>query len=349
MRTAALLLSGGSGLRLWPSSTQERPKQFLPLFKDRSLYAMTLERLVAADIDTIYVSGNAMHRDLLKEQAVAAGAADVRFIFEPVRRDSAAAIAAGVACIASDMGDDVVVLVLPCDHLIADGESFATSLTEAIDLARLGYLATFGIMPTFPSTEFGYIQRGARIPGHRSAFEVEKFHEKPRAEIAATYLACGDYDWNGGMFAFMASVFRREAEQHMAAIWCAALQSSEKATRSGSDVHLDAAAFRSAPKTSIDFGLMEKSQCVGVVPATFDWSDVGNWSAVYEASAKDVHESVLVGNVLAHAAKRSLIHADGIKVVVSGIDDLIVVGTPEGVFIARKGDAPMVKTLLEKA
>ncbi|MGL5363730.1 MAG: mannose-1-phosphate guanylyltransferase [Bosea sp. (in: a-proteobacteria)] len=347
MARAALILSGGGGLRLWPASTEHKPKQFLSLFDHDSLFERTLKRLKAAKIDVVYVIGNARHRNLLEDQAKAVGLSEIRFLFEPARRDSAAAIAAGVAAISNDLGDDTVVLALPCDHLIPDEAAFAASVDEAVELAGHGFLCTFGLLPSFASVEFGYIQRGRPVEGHSNAFMVERFHEKPRQDVAERYAATEGFYWNSGMFAFEARTFAREAAMHMPDVWHAAAASVKAVREEGRCRWLDQASFERSPKISIDFGLMEKSNNVGVVPASFPWSDVGTWAAVHEASKSASDDVVLQGDVVVHDVSNAMVHADGLKVIVAGVSDIVVVATRDGVFVCRKDMTPIVKQLLE--
>ncbi|MGL5115188.1 MAG: mannose-1-phosphate guanylyltransferase [Beijerinckiaceae bacterium] len=344
----ALLLSGGAGTRLWPVSTEERPKQFMPLFGAQSLFQKTLRRLRAASFDEIWVVTNRRHAEIAKDQAVEIGEELAACLLEPERRDSAAAIAAGVQAIAERHGKDALVTVLPCDHLIPSEEAFAEALAAGFDLARLGWLGTFGIAPTFPSSEFGYIQRGARIDGHAEAFEVGKFHEKPGVEKAREYIAHGDFSWNSGMFAFKTDVFAREAMTHMPDIWAAAGKTVAASRWDGNVMELDPEAFSAIRKISIDFGLFEVSSAVGMVPGRFEWLDVGNWATALGALDRDAAGNAAVGDVTMLDTSGSLIIGDGVRVLTAGLEKMIVVATPKGVFVAPLSRAVEVKKLLEK-
>ncbi|MFM9973495.1 MAG: sugar phosphate nucleotidyltransferase, partial [Beijerinckiaceae bacterium] len=199
-KVVALLLSGGAGTRLWPVSRPECPKQFLKLFGALSLYQLTLKRLRAAGVDEVIVAANRNHELLLAEQATEIKETAPLLMLEPARRDSGPAIAAGVALAKERFGDDVIVCAMPCDHLIPDSLRFSETLQTAIALARSGYLGTFGITPTAPSTEFGYLQQGQAIAGHAGTFRVDRFHEKPKLDLAVRYLTEGGFSWNSGMF-----------------------------------------------------------------------------------------------------------------------------------------------------
>lgn len=347
--TVAILLSGGAGTRLWPMSRPECPKQFLKLFGDRhSLYQLTLMRLHDCGVDHIIVAANKDHEALLREQAAEIGGQSPHIIFEPARRDSGLAIAAAVATARKLYGDDITVGAFPCDHLIPDTRAFDKTLRSAIVLAGLGYLATFGIMPTSPSPEFGYLQRGEPIAGHPDGYRVVKFHEKPKPELAARYLAEGSYAWNSGMFVFTAKTFAAEAEAAMPELWTAALKATELAvTREGASF-LDGPTFLAAPKISIDYALFEKSDRVAMVPAQFAWSDVGNWSAVFGLMDQDDAGNATSGDVGLRDCRDSLIIADDSRIIGIGLTDMLVVARPEGVFVAPRSRATEVKDLLER-
>ena len=345
-RTVALLLSGGGGRRLWPASTDDAPKQFLRLFDERSLFQKTLARLATVGIADIVIVANTRHEALVRRQTAETGAAAPLLLLEPMRRDSAAAIAAGVEAIIARHGGDALVAVLPCDHLIPDAAHFAKALGEAAELAALDRLVTFGIRPTFPSTEFGYIQRGAAIQNHPNGYAVAQFHEKPNRDVAARYLASGDYFWNSGMFVFRAGEFVREANAHMPDISTAATNAVRHGRAEGDRIVLDEPAFAAARRASIDIALFEKSERVGVVPVSFPWSDVGTWRSVYEAHQKDSAGNALVGNVLACEASNTLVISEGVKVVVVGVDELVVIASPQGVFVAPRSRASEVKDII---
>jgi len=255
---------------------------------------------------------------------------------------------AGVQAVSARHGDGALLAILPCDHLIPDAAAFAQVLAAGFDLARLNRLGTFGIVPTFPSSEFGYIQRGAAINGHDGAYDVMTFHEKPNAAKAAEYISTGEYCWNSGMFAFRAGVFANEARTHMPDIWNKAGEAVRASVADGALLALDPDAFGAIRKTSIDFGLFELSKAVAVVPATFDWLDVGNWAAALGALDQDQNGNASVGDVRLLDTSGSLIIGDGVRIIASGLDKMIVVATSDGVFVAPLQRAADVKKLLEK-
>src|SRR5262249_38586138 len=261
-------------------STDEKPKQFLKLFGQCSLYQRTIARVSAAEVDGIVIITNVAHEPHVSAQVDGLVTVKPTVVLEPMRRDSGPAIAAGVAAIAAEYGPDAIVVALPCDHLIPDEAHFRRSLAEGVALADSGFLGTFGIRPTYPSTEFGYIRRAGAIEGQSNAFRVASFHEKPTRERAQTFIDDGGYDWTGGMFAFRADVSAAQAERHMPQLWRAASEAARTGTRREGRLLLAADPFAQAPRTSIDYALFEKSDQVGVVPVSFAWSDVGNWGSV---------------------------------------------------------------------
>jgi mannose-1-phosphate guanylyltransferase / mannose-6-phosphate isomerase len=343
----ALILSGGGGTRLWPVSTDATPKQFLKLFGQQSLYQRTLARLAAAAVDDIVVVCNVAYEQQVRTQAADIAVPRPMVVLEPMRRDSGPAIAAGIAAITAEHGPEAVILVLPCDHLIPDEAHFVQSLGEGIALADLGYLGTFGICPTGPSTEFGYIQRADALAGHRNAYRVARFHEKPTRERAERYLADGGFDWNSGMFVFRADTFASQAERHMAELWRLSADAVHGGTRDDRKLVLAADSFARAPRISIDYALFEKSDNVGVVPVSFAWSDVGNWASVHDALDKDAAGNAMVGDVAMRDASGNLVVGEGVKVALIGLNDLVVVASPQGTFVAPRSRAAEIKALLE--
>lgn len=348
----AVLLSGGGGTRLWPASTQACPKQFLSLFGALSLYQLTLQRLLKAGVDEIVIVANAAHEVLLREQAAAIGHDNPHLLLEPMRRDSAAAIAAGAAFATRYFGPESLIAVMPCDHLIPDIAAFSKTLEDGFALARLGFLGTFGIVPTWPSPEFGYIQSGEPITGHATARRVAMFHEKPSPERASAYLAAGGYAWNSGMFVFKAGVFTAQAHTHMPEIYGPVSESLDKARDEKGSYFLDPDSFARSRKTSIDYALFEKSDKVGVVPAGFAWSDVGTWNAVHEALAGTGGDAATanaqVGDVTLKDASGCLAIAEpGTRLVLIGLEDVVAITTPQGTFVAPRARAAEIKAIIE--
>ena len=345
-RVVALLLLGGAGSRLWPASTDACPKPFLKLLGPRSLYQMSLSRLSAAGVDEIVSVANSALEQIIRGQAAEIGHPPPALVLEPFPRDSGPAIAAGVAAVLQRDPPETVVLAAPGDHLIADESAFSRALADAARVALDDRLVTFGIRATAASTEYGYVQRGKPLAGLGGAFAVEKFHEKPQRGIADGYLRGGGYDWNSGIFVFTAGLFAREAERHMPAIWSAATHAVAAQQQGSATIVLDRDAFGRAPKTSIDYALFEKSERVATIPVSFAWSDIGNWNSVHNALPRDPSGNAAAGDAVLRDVSGTLVVADGVKVVVVGMDDVIVVSSPRGTFVAPRSRAAEIKGLV---
>jgi mannose-1-phosphate guanylyltransferase/mannose-6-phosphate isomerase len=341
----AVLLLGGGGIRLWPLSTDERPKQFLTLFHGKSLYQLTLERVIACGINSIHVITNERYFDRAREQAAKLGL-QPDFILEPMRRDSAPAIAAAVSSIQALSGPNACIAVLPCDHLITDHAAFGRALDDAVTTLKSGLLVTFGIQPSGPSTEYGYIEKGKKLDLASEAFQAASFKEKPNRETAFSYLSSGNYFWNSGIFVFRAIDFAREAENYMPQIWSTARSSVELGRRTPDALRLHADAFGNAEKISIDFALFEKSKSVALLPRNFAWSDVGNWASVHEAVPRDADGNASVGDAAIHESQNTLAYGEGVRVIALGLNDVVVIASAEGVFVAPMSRAAEIKNLL---
>lgn len=341
----AVLLSGGGGTRLWPISTETRPKQFLRIFGELSLFQLTLERVRDCGVSDIHVVTNAAYAHDVQVQAHERGIG-VSLILEPMRRDSAAAISAGLAYLEAAFGSDVVAVVLPCDHLIPNHMAFRDAMLDAVTMARTGSLVTFGIKPTSPSMEYGYIRQGEELSASEKAFRASEFREKPNQVLAEAYLASGDYHWNSGMFVFRVEEFAREANIHMPKIWQAAYDAVALGQKAPNMLRLHADAFGSAEKISIDYALFEKSQAVVLLPRDFAWSDVGNWASVHAALPHDANGNAAGGDAAIHESKNTLAYGEGVRVITLGLDDVVVIASSEGVFVAPKSRAAEIKSLL---
>ena len=341
----AVLLSGGGGTRLWPVSTETRPKQFLRLFGELSLFQLTLERVKDCGIADLHVVTNAAYAYDVQSQAQERGI-PVSLILEPMRRDSAPAIAAGLASLEVKFGPDAIAVVLPSDHLILNHAAFGEALRDAVAAARAGYLVTFGIKPTSPSTEYGYIRQGEVLPIASDAFRAAAFREKPDLATAQSYLAAGEYYWNSGMFVFRVSDFVREAKLHMSSIWDAAREAVALGQKVPHVLSLYADAFRQAETISIDYALFEKSDAVALLPRQFAWSDVGNWASVHAALPHDADGNVAGGDAAIHESRNTFAYGEGIRVIALGLNDVVVIASAEGVFVAPKSRAADIKKLL---
>jgi mannose-1-phosphate guanylyltransferase / mannose-6-phosphate isomerase len=345
-RVVALLPVGGAGSRLWPLSADTAPKPFLKLLGPRSLYQLTLARLAAAAVDEVVVVANATLEGLVRDQAAEVGRPLPRLLLEPFARDSGPAIAAGVAAVSQGHPADTIVIAAPGDHLIPDQDAFARAVGDAVRVASNDWLVTFGIRATSASTEYGYVQRGEPLAGHDGAFTVARFHEKPRQDLADAYLRDGSYDWNSGIFVFTAGLFSKEAERHMPKVWAAAVRAVATGQRQGGRIVLDAEAFGQADKTSLDYALLEKTPRVATIPVSFEWSDIGNWSSVLDALQRDASCNAATGDAVLRDVSNTLVVADRVKVVVVGMEDVVVVSSPQGTFVAPRSRAAEIKGLV---
>ncbi len=342
-----MLLAGGSGTRLWPLSRATRPKQFVPLLGDGSLFASTLRRLAGFEHGAPLVVCNEAHRFLVAEELRIADSGDARILLEPVGRNTAPAIALAALEARAD-GDDPVLLVLPADHAIPDADAFAGAVETAAATAAQGGLVTFGIEPRGPATGYGYI-RAAAGEGVRA---VERFIEKPDRATAEGYLAAGGYYWNSGMFVFRASAFLDELERHAPRMIAAVRAAWEGRCRDHDFLRFDAAAFAETPAESIDYAVMERTGHAMVVPFDGAWSDVGSWQALWEAELAsgggDAAENVLHGDVVARDISGCYLHATHRMLAAVGISDCVVVETADAVLVAPRGRSEDVKRLVEE-
>ncbi len=342
-----VILSGGSGSRLWPLSRRLRPKQFLSLYSDNSLFRDTLDRVTGAGFAPPLAICNDDHRFLVAETFREAGIDGGDIILEPVARNTAPAIAAAALCAGKD-NPDALLLVLPSDHVITDQKGFHEAVAIAAEAALAGGLATFGMTPDKPETGYGYIRRGAAVDGVDGAFDVESFVEKPDAATANEYLQSGDYLWNSGMFLFRAGTLIDEMERHCPDIIAACREAVARGRRDLTFLRLDADAFAAAASISMDHGVMEKTSRAVVVPAAFGWSDLGAWSALWEISKADDDGNVVLGDAIIDGVSDCYIRSEKPLIAAIGVSDLIIVATDDTVFVAPKGQAQQVKKIVER-
>jgi mannose-1-phosphate guanylyltransferase/mannose-1-phosphate guanylyltransferase/mannose-6-phosphate isomerase len=337
-------MCGGAGTRLWPASRENRPKQFLPLFGPTSTFQETIRRVSdPAVFGRPIVVTNGQYRFLVAEQLAAIGA-EADILLEPVRRDSGPAIAAG-ATFALRRGGDAIVVALAADHVVMDHGAFSRVCAKAGEVAAEEHIVTFGVPPTRPATEYGYIRPAAAIG--TGIFAIERFVEKPDAETAARYVAEG-YLWNSGNFVFRADHLLEEYrsfEPDSAAAVAQAVASS------GADigfVTLDAAAFSGAAAKSIDYALMERTSRAAVMPVSYGWSDVGSWQAVWELSARDADGNAAQGNAVFVDSRGSYVGSEKQLVALLGVENIVVVTTDDAVLVARREDGDGLRRVVGK-
>jgi mannose-1-phosphate guanylyltransferase/mannose-6-phosphate isomerase len=325
-----VILAGGAGTRLWPLSTAARPKHMLPLIGDESLFEQTVRRFGDRFSAPIIVANIAQEAEL----RTAVGS-EARIILEPLKRDSAGAIALAAAL----AEENELLLICPSDHHIADVAAFHRAIALARPAAEAGKIVTFGIEPNHPATGFGYIA-AADGDGVRA---VARFIEKPPLEAAEAMLAQGGHYWNAGIFLASARTWREELQRHAPEILAAASEAIERAECESPVIRVNKEAFAKSPAKSIDYAVMEHSDRVAVVPVDMGWSDVGSWAAVFDAAEKGEGGNVVVGDALVIDSHANLIRSDGIKVAAIGVDDLVIVATADGVLVTKLSHAQRVR------
>jgi mannose-1-phosphate guanylyltransferase / mannose-6-phosphate isomerase len=347
-----VLLSGGSGTRLWPLSREAYPKQFLALVGDDTMLQATWRRVAALSSRPPIVVANEDHRFLVAEQLRVIGAPTPRIVLEPVGRNTAPAIAAA-ALIAQLEGDDPLLLVLPSDHVVRDDAAFRDAVRMAMPAAEAGALVTFGIVPQAPETGFGYIQIDVRqidarqVDVGEGVRKVLRFVEKPDAATAQRYLdECGYY-WNSGMFLFRASRFLEELGKYRPDILTAAHAACAHLDPDREFLRLDRDAFAASPSESIDYAVMEKTDAAMVLPVDIGWNDVGSWSALWDVSEQDADGNAHHGDVIAVDSRNTYAYARRLVALV-GVDDLIVVETDDAVLVVAKDKVQEVKQVVAR-
>jgi mannose-1-phosphate guanylyltransferase/mannose-6-phosphate isomerase len=341
-----VILCGGSGTRLWPLSRKSFPKQFVPLVGDKSLLQLTLERVAPLGPKVIAVAADD-HRFLVADSLRLARTAGT-IILEPVARNTAAAIA--LAALQADA--DAYLLFCPADHYIPDAAAFGRTIKEGLSAADSGAIVTFGVVPTFPSTAYGYIRQGALRPD--GSLQVRKFIEKPDAATAQQLLLEGDTLWNAGIFLARASVMLEALAEHAPDILasCRAAMKAAASEQAGSAapgtlfVRPERAAFEACRSQSIDYAVMEPHEQVAVLPFRGQWSDVGSWNAVADLAAPDAQDNRVQGQGWVHNARNTFVHAPHRPVVALGTRDLLIIDTPDAVLVADRSCAEQVKDVV---
>jgi mannose-1-phosphate guanylyltransferase/mannose-6-phosphate isomerase len=344
-----VILSGGSGTRLWPTSRKKFPKQLLKLNGAKSMIQRTVDRVTHLQVPILVC--NEEQRFMIAKQLQEVGCRGT-LIIEPCSRNTAPAIAvAAMQAIsqATSKASDPLLLVQPADHLIGDQEAFQVALDVALLLADTGKIVTFGVPPAVADTGFGYIKVSAGSGGSRSeGGSIERFVEKPDLATANEYLSSGDYFWNSGMFLFKASVYLRELEKHNPEMFAQCQQAYQESVAQAGAVCLSEPAFALCPNDSIDYAIMEKTDSAWLVPLNTSWKDLGNWSAMWEAAEKDAEDNVQWGDVLAEDCESSFFQSDGRLIAAIGVKDLIVVDTKDAILVADKSRVQEVKSLVAR-
>ena len=345
-----VILSGGSGTRLWPLSRKLSPKQLLPLINETSLLQDTINRLAGSpEIDHAVVVCNDEYRFMVADQVRNTAVSTSEIILEPVGRNTAPAIALAAfnAIEKEDDVDDIVLLVLPADHVIQRVDEFLKLLEVGKQQALQGKLVTFGIVPDKPETGFGYIKAHA-TDARQAVYAVDAFVEKPDRDTAAAYLQQGHYYWNSGMFMFTASAYLDALKQHAPAIYEACETAFHAARRDLDFIRVGAEAFEACPSDSIDYAIMEKVDNAVVIPADIGWSDVGSWAALHDLGQLDESNNRLIGDVRTLSTTNSYVRAESRLVVTLGVDDMIVVDTDDAVLVAHRDSVQDIKSIVEQ-
>jgi len=343
-----VILSGGSGTRLWPMSRTLYPKQLLSLLGQDSLLQQTVRRVADRQgFAAPLLVANEEHRFIIAEQLREIAAVPRALLLEPVGRNTAPA-----ACIAAlaltEAEPDPLMLVMPSDHTIGDLAAFADALERAATAARAGALVSFGITPQRAETGYGYIRRGSELDGAKGVFAVAEFVEKPGPEQAQAYVASGEHSWNSGMFLFPARVYLDELERLRPDMVAACRDALATAQRDSDFVRLGREAFAGCDSDSIDYAVMEHTRRAAVVPVSMGWSDIGSWDALWEMGDKDQHGNSIEGNVVAEDARNCYLRSEAGLVAAIGIEDLVVVSTADAVMVAPRNRTQDVKKLVAR-
>ena len=346
-RIIPVILSGGTGTRLWPVSRESFPKQLWPLVSDATLLQQTAQRARGEGFAAPIVVCNQEHRFLIAEQLRAVDIHDARIVLEPVGRNSAPAITAA-AILAAETDPDAVLWMMAADASIADTAALHISLAIAAAAARAGRIVTFGMRPTAPETGFGYIEQGAPLPDAPGAYAVGGFVEKPDAAAAQRLATDGRHLWNSGMFVFTARTLLDELDKYAPDVPRAVRAAVADRKTDLDFIRLGVKAFAACPSISLDYAVAERTDRAAVVPADLGWSDVGSWGALWELGRKDADGNVAVGDVLLEAARNCYVRSDGMLAAVVGLEDAVVVVTEDAVLAMHRGHAQDVKKVVDR-
>lgn len=347
-----VILSGGAGTRLWPVSREAHPKPFMRMADGRSLLQKTLQRAMALQgvADVVTITNRDYYFQTRDEYLAVQPQSNISFdyVLEPCGRNTAPAVALAALHMQERYGDEVQMLVLPADHVIDDGERFGHTVRTASALAAQDYLVTFGIRASRPETGYGYIELGDAIAAGSGQFRVNRFVEKPDSVTAEEYVSCGRFLWNAGMFCFRPKTFLLALERHAPDVHAAAVACWQATRTDVAPLELDADAFGAVPAISIDYAVMERADNVAVVACEFDWSDVGSWDSVSELMDVDEAGNRISGETIVVDSSNCYIHGEDRLIAVLGLNNLVVVDTPDALLVADRGRAQDVKRIVER-
>ncbi len=350
-----VILSGGSGSRLWPLSREAYPKQLLPLQSAQTMLQETVLRAMQLSSAQLAVAApllicNSEHRFLVREQCQSVGYNPAAVYLEPTGRNTAPAIALAALHLArgEHADPDALMLVMPADHVILDRQAFNLAVEQAVAAAKQGKLVTFGIAPGHPETGYGYIRSGAALPALSGAFEVAQFVEKPDLQRAQQFLLDGNYSWNSGMFLFTAGSYLQELALYRPDIMQAITLAWQQRTTDLGFYRPDSAAFLQCPSDSIDYAVMQATTKAAVVKADIGWSDVGSWESLWRLAARDDNGNAIYGDVLALGTTNSYLRSESRQLSVIGLDNVTVVETKDAVLVMNTNAAQDVKKVVEQ-
>ena len=346
LNLSPIILCGGSGARLWPLSRSQFPKQFIPLVNETSMLQDTLTRLPTGHNPPVFIC-NGDHRFLVAQQIKEVNCNDATILLEPQGRNTAPAVALAAINAVSE-NQEALMLVLPADHVIKDAKKFHEAINVAASSAQQGKLVTFGIVPTYTYTEtgYGYIKKGCELQGETN--KVAQFVEKPNKETAQCYLDSGEYLWNSGMFLFKASRYIEELAKFRPDILASCQEAMAKVDIDLDFIRPDRDAFLQCADESIDYAVMEKTEDAVVVSLNAGWSDVGSYSALWDACQQDSSNNVLKGDVISHDTHDSYIHSQHKLIATLGVNNLVVIDTPDAVLVAEKSKVQNIKEIVNK-
>ena len=353
MRLVPVILSGGSGTRLWPLSRELLPKQLLALTGERTMIQETAARLMGfssegfGDATAPVVVCNEAHRFLVAEQLREMGLPPAAILLEPVGRNTAPAIALAAHAARQIAGDDALILVLPADHVLQDLAAFQAAIKRALPAAASGKLVAFGIVAHTPETGYGYLKSEGR-PGANAVVPIAQFVEKPSLQRAQEFIASGEYFWNSGMFLFGARRYLEELEAHAPDIAQMCARASATAVREKDFTRVDEATFASCRSDSVDYAVMEKTRDAVMTPLDAGWNDVGSWAALHDVMPADERGNVIRGDVLLEDTDGCYVHADSRLVAALGLQDVVIVETADAVLVAPKSKVQDVKKLVAR-
>jgi mannose-1-phosphate guanylyltransferase/mannose-6-phosphate isomerase len=348
MRIYPVILSGGSGTRLWPMSREACPKQFLPLFRGRSPFRATLERLRSVDgLQPPLIVAGEDHRFLVLDELKAAGISPLGVYLEPCGRNTAPAVAVAAFSLLSD-DPDAIMLVLPADHDIADEEAFGRAVSVGMRAAQAQWLVVFGVEARWPETGYGYIERGDAGGLPEGCYQVASFIEKPEIEIARRYAGSGRHYWNSGIFLFGAARFVSELRRLQPDLEAACQDAAGNLVEDHGCCRIDPGVYARCRSISVDYAVLEHTDAAAVVPAAFRWSDIGSWNALWESAEKDARGNVTVGDVHVSGVANSYISSTHRVVVGIGLENVVIVETPDALLVADRRESQGVREAVER-